>query len=211
MRGIARRTWAAGLATMTLAAGLGACTVGESGDGKDDRATAKACSDGTYAWSGVRRTQKLTALADPITFERKTASYSARLKPVGDTVYRPSVTGAPRGVGAGDVIKALGTRLKAEEPLAGPSETERPEEDHYFEAATGDLKGSYYSWGWIDQVEADFTYTCGSGKPATGHVLTWEGTGTGFMSCTNPAEGTAAGTAARETCPGGSVAAKAAT
>ncbi|WP_432037811.1 hypothetical protein [Streptomyces cucumeris] len=199
-----RGTCAVGLATVTLAAGLAACT-GDS-DGKDD--AAKSCTDGTYSWSGVRESEKLSSLADPIRIKKKTDYHKALLKPIDDTVFRPTVTGAPTGVGRDRVVKALGTHLKVREPLAGVSETEPAKEGHYVERATGDLKGSYYSWGWINQVEADFTYTCeGNAKPVKGHVRTWKGTGSGFLSCSDPSETTTGRAAARRTCPDGSPAA----
>ncbi|MER8008995.1 hypothetical protein [Streptomyces sp. NPDC094149] len=203
MRGITRGTWAAGLVAVTLAAGLTACTGGESTQG------AKACSKGTYAWSGVRRIERLTALGAPVSFKKKTASYRAHLKPVGDAVHRPTVTGVPAGAGAAGVIKALGAHLKVSEPLAGPSETDDAEADHYFEAATGDLKGAYYSWSWVGLVDADFTYTCGGDAPVKGHVRTWDKSGSGFMSCSDgPADRASGRTAARQTCPEGSKATK---
>ncbi|MZF88647.1 hypothetical protein [Streptomyces sp. SID5643] len=206
MRGTVGRACGAGLVIGVLVTGLTACTGDAGGDGK-----AEACTNGGYAWSGVQRTQKLTAMSDPIMFEKRTASYSAKLKPVDDKVYRPSVTGAPRGIGAAAVIMALGRHLKAEEPLAGPSEKEVPEEDHFFEVATGDLKGAYYSWGYIRLVTADFTYTCGNGEPVKGRVRTWEGTGSGFMPCSEELpEGVGARAAARELCPPDSRAARAA-
>ncbi|MEU6147023.1 hypothetical protein ABZ848_42580 [Streptomyces sp. NPDC047081] len=207
MRTFGRGSRAAVLVPMALAAGL----VGCSGGGKSEDEGAKACSRGTYAWSGIRHTETLTALADPILFKKKTASYTSHLKPVGDTVYRPTVTSVPSGASAAGVIKALGARLKVEEPLAGPSETDGPEDDHYFEMNIGDLKGAYYAWGWISLVDADFTYTCGSDEPVKGHVRTWTTTGSGFMSCADdPAPQATGRTAARERCPVGSRATKAA-
>lgn len=150
-------------------------------------------------------------MSDPITFEKRTASYSAKLEPVDDKVYRPSVTGAPRSVGAAAVITALGKHLKVEEPLAGPSEKEPQDVGHYFESATGDLKGDYYSWGYIRMVTADFAYTCGNGEPVKGQVLTWEGAGSGFMPCSEePPEGGAGHAAASALCPADSRAARAA-
>lgn len=205
VRGITRGTWAAGLVAVTLTASLTACTSGESTEGEG----AKACSKGTYAWSGVRHTEQLTALAAPVSFAKTTKSYRAHLKPVGDAVHRPTVTGAPAGVGAAEVIRALGAHLKVSEPLAGPSETADAEADHYFEAAAGDLKGAYYSWSWAGLVDADFTYTCGSAAPVKGHVRTWDKTGSGFLSCSSgPADRASGRTAARESCPEGSKATK---
>lgn len=199
MRGTTWRSWAAVLATVTLAA----CTSDSDGKGS----AAKSCTDGTYTWSGVRRSQKLALLADPIRLEKKTDYYKALLKPVDDTVNRPTVTGAPAGVGAARVIKALGTHLEVKEPLADPSETD-PTEKRYVERGTGDLKGSYYSWAWVDLVEADFAYTCeGSAKPVKGHVRTWGTTGTGFRPCSEPSDTTVGRAAARRTCPAGSPAA----
>ncbi|MCI3272872.1 hypothetical protein [Streptomyces cylindrosporus] len=206
MRTIRRGSCAAGLVAVVLAAGLTAC----SGGDKSDDEGAKACSKGTYAWSDVRRTQKLTALADPIVFKKKTASYTSHLKPVGDTVYRPKVTGVPTGATAAGVIKQLGAYLKVEEPLADPSEAERPAQDEYFETTEDDLKGAYYSWAYVGLVDADFTYTCGSDEPVKGHVLTWDTTGSGFLSCDIPADQASGRAAARKTCPEGSKAAKAA-
>ncbi|MGW6546029.1 hypothetical protein ACWGBH_24720 [Streptomyces massasporeus] len=112
------------------------------------------------------------------------------------------------GVGAAGVIKALGRHLKADRPLAGPSETERPAQDHFFESPADAHEGAYYAWAAIDLVEADFTYTCGDGKPAQGHVRTWEGTGAGFLSCSMPSDETAGRVAAQRTCPAGSKAAQ---
>ncbi|MGI5457735.1 hypothetical protein ACQEWB_32095 [Streptomyces sp. CA-249302] len=204
MRVFGRGTWPAGLVAVTVAAGLTACT----GGGKSVDEGAKACSKGTYTWAGIRHTEKLTALADPISFAKKTEHYSAHLKPVGDTVYRPKVTGVPAGATATGVIKVLGAHLKVEEPLADPSEVERPSEDEYFET-TEDLEGAYYSWAYISLVDADFTYTCGSEQPVKGHVLTWETTGSGFLPCDSDPTDVATGrTAARETCPDGSKATK---
>ncbi|MFH9015415.1 hypothetical protein ACH4C6_29105 [Streptomyces sp. NPDC017943] len=200
MRGTVRRLGGTALATVVLAAGPAACTDGE-------QEGARPCTDGTYAWSDVRRSEELTELADPIRLEKRTASSSARLEPVGETRVRPVVNGAPRGVGAADVITALGKHLGVEEPLAGPSERDVPEErlGHVFEAATGDLKGAYYSWGYRKAVEADFAYACGSAAPVRGHVRTWEGTGTGFLPCSaEPAELSSGRQAARQRCPEGS-------
>lgn len=57
MSGTVRRYCTAGLVAATLATGAAACT-----GGSDERGTDKAaaCTNGTYAWSGVRRTEKLT-------------------------------------------------------------------------------------------------------------------------------------------------------
>ncbi|MFJ9248039.1 hypothetical protein [Streptomyces sp. NPDC101776] len=189
------------MAAAVLAAGAAGCgvTVGGSRLAAD---AATICTHGTYEWSGVQRRQKVTALADPVTFPKGTEHYESDLEPVDDTVYRVSVSQVPKGVGAARVIKALGDRLRTDEPLADPSEVVRPEQSQYFED-TGDLEGPYYSWGWIGLVEADFTYTCGYNAPVRGHVLTWETVGEGFLPCSETSDGAAGLSAGLRLCPAG--------
>jgi hypothetical protein len=205
-----RTSAVAGLAAVALAAGLTACT-GGTDDGKDDAAPAKVCTDGAYAWSGVRQWEELAELADPINITKKTDFYEAKLKPVSDNRYRPKATGAPKGVGAEGVIKALGKHLKTEERLAYPSEPAIPETGHIFENGTGDLKGSYFAWSSVDLVEADFAYTCGGSDPVKGHVVSYTTAPSGWWDCSDELTmGEAALKAAQLSCPEGSRAAQAA-
>ncbi|XUL90834.1 hypothetical protein ACQ86D_32890 [Streptomyces galilaeus] len=171
-------------------------------DGRAAAGAATICTHGAYQWSGIERRQKVTALADPVTFPKGTEHYESSLKPVDDTVYRVTVSRVPRGVGAARVIEALGDRLKTDSPLADPTEVMRPERSQYF-LDTGDLEGPYYSWGSISLVEADFTYTCGYNAPVRGHVLTWETVGVGFLPCSQPSDDEAGRTAGLRLCPAG--------
>jgi hypothetical protein len=198
-----RRVWAAGAAALALTAGVAGC----SGDTRATAAKAAACTDGTYTWTGVRHWSKLTALGDPVTFTKATDTWETDMTAVGAEVHRPEVTGTPAGVGAAPVIKALGTHLKVEEPLADPSEEERPGESH-FAWDGGDLEGAYYRWSALGFVDADFTYTCGRAAPARGHVHTWETVGGGFLPCADPTEDAVATEAAGKLCPAGSRAAQ---
>ncbi|WP_327401517.1 hypothetical protein OG194_15995 [Streptomyces sp. NBC_01288] len=207
------RGWGAAVAVVVLGAGAAGCGV-TAGDSRLSADAATICAHGTYRWSGVRQWQELTALADPVTFPKgteHTEHYESALKPVDDdTVYRVVVSRTPKGVGAARVIKALGDRLKEDNPLAGPSEVMRPEEAQYF-TDTGDLEGAYYAWGSISLVEADFTYTCGSTAPVRGQVRTWETVGVGFLPCSEPlydVAADAAHAAALRLCPAGSPAAE---
>ncbi|MDQ0599172.1 hypothetical protein QF037_003517 [Streptomyces canus] len=192
------RTWVAGAALVALGAGLTGC----SGDTED---RAGACADGTYAWSGVTRTEKLIRLADPIVIKKRTASYKARLKSYDTLRYEPTVSPVPDGTNAGAVILALGRHLKVEKPLADPSQDEDTRYDTYYETETELTKGMYYSWDALKMVDADFTYTCDGGEPVKGHVRTWDTLGIGFLSCADdPREDTAAHEAAVRSCPAGS-------
>lgn len=190
--------------------GVTACT-GGSGDratGDDGRArAASSCANGEYAWSGARHRTQLTALGEPVTFAKGTDSYETRLEPLDtETVHRPTVTGAPRGVAPARVIKALGAHLKVAEPLAGPDEEEVPEEI-VFGRHAGELEGAYYLWRQIGFVDADFAYTCGDAEPVRGHVRTWETVGQGFLACAVSSDGAAGRVAAETSCPAGSRAA----
>ncbi|MES5816783.1 hypothetical protein [Streptomyces sp. RG80] len=197
------RAWVAGAATAVLAAGLTGC-----GSGSDDKAG--ACADGTFTWSGVTHTEKLTHLADPIVIKKRTDSYKARLRGVDTAVrYSTTVTAVPDGVGRTGVLDALGEHLKAEGPLGDAADRPDPRFDTYHEADSGDLQGAYYAWNSIKLVDADFTYTCDSGEPVEGHVRTWEGTGSGFLPCAGePQVSAAAHEAAERSCPTGSRAAE---
>jgi len=217
-----RNTMVAGLATTALLLGTAGCTSGGSGEGKNDKQDkAAACTQGTYAWSGVERVEKLTGLADPITFRtKKTASVAVDIKLVDSGTYKPHMTSTAPGVRAADAIKALGRYLRTDEPLADPSAPAEPADDGgYYSVHEGEFKGSYYAWSYIGLVEADFTYTCrgGGAEPIQGHVLTWDDSGSGFMSCGDPIEDGALPTskaaeraAAAKLCPADSPAAKSA-
>ncbi|MFE9763282.1 hypothetical protein ACFYPC_01900 [Streptomyces sp. NPDC005808] len=209
------RNTAAGLVASALLVGAAGCTGGaDATDRGNGNAEAASCA---YAWSGIEREQKLTGLADPIRL-KKTDSVSVDLKPLRGVSYKPRMTSMAPGVRAADAIKALGRHLETAFPLADPSEPAVPSEvGEHFEAHMGDLQGAYYAWTYVDLVEADFTYTCrGAGaEPVEGHVLTWEKTGSGFLTCGDPIDvGDIASTgaperiAARETCPADSPAAK---
>lgn len=221
MRKRARMNTGVALAATALIAAAAGCGVGDDGQDhknkKGDRAV--ACAHGTYAWSGVERGQKLTELADPIRLRKRTDSVSVHLKPVKGVSYKPHMTSMAAGVRAADAIKALGRYLKTDEPLAGPTESAEPAEvGSYYEQSSSDLEGAYYSWSYVDLVEADFAYTCAGGdaEPVKGHVLSWAAHGSGFLSCGDPLRdgpdeaGAAERIAVRETCPPGSAAAKSA-
>jgi hypothetical protein len=198
------------VALLTVAAAGCTGAPGDEAARRDDRAHGVTCTDGTYTWSGVRHRTELTALGEPVTFPKGTHSYETRLRPLEPgTVHRPTVTGAPRGVSPARVIKALGVHLKTEEPLADPSEEEPPEVTAFGRHA-GPLEGPYYLWKQIGFVDARFTYTCGDAGPVRGRVHTWETVGRGFLPCDTPPDGAAGRVAARELCPAGSRAAKAA-
>ncbi|SEE42152.1 hypothetical protein SAMN05216489_06553 [Streptomyces sp. 3213] len=181
--------------------GTAGCGAVATDDGRAAAGAAMICTHGTYAWSGIRHVERLTGLPDRITYAD--GGYQGVIEPVSDTVYRPTVTQAPEGVGPARVIKALGAHLKTDEPLAGPSETAGGEETDLFNEIGGSRQ-PYYTWESINLVEADFTYTCGLNPPVHGHVHTWDTFGGGFLPCSEPSEGAPAKVAAARLCPAGS-------
>ncbi|WP_329335116.1 hypothetical protein OG866_15345 [Streptomyces sp. NBC_00663] len=197
------RTWMAGAAAVALAAGLTGC-----GGGTDDKAG--GCTDGTFAWSGVRHTEKVTHLAEPITIEKRTASYKADLDVIDTVVYHQTISPRPEGASSSDVLASLGTYLKADEPLGGGRGQVDTRIGAGYEEGTGLEKGSYYAWSYLNLVDADFTYTCGDGEPVKGHVRTWDKTGSDFRSCAEKAPSESGREAAARRCPTGSKAAEAA-
>ncbi|MFE2418462.1 hypothetical protein [Streptomyces hokutonensis] len=178
--------------------GTAGCGAAATDDGRAAAGAATICTHGTYTWSGVRHEERLTGLPDRITYTD--GGYQGTVEPVSDTVYRPTVTHPPKGVAPARVIKALGTHLKTEDPLAGPSETAGHEETDFFDVLVGPRQ-PYYTWESIGLVEADFTYSCGLNPPVRGHVHTWDTYGGGFIPCSEPPESAAAQAAASKLCP----------
>ncbi|WP_405731685.1 hypothetical protein OG885_16390 [Streptomyces sp. NBC_00028] len=195
------RTWVVGAALVALGAGLTGCS-------GDSDARAGACADGTYAWSGVRHTEKVTYLAEPITIEKPTASYKAQLNVIDTVVYHQTISPRPKGASSSDVLASLGTYLKLDGPAGGSSGRINTSIGAGYEEGTGLEKGSYYAWGYVNLVDADFTYTCGDGEPAKGHVRSWDKTGSDFRSCAEAAPSDSGREAAARRCPTGSRAAQ---
>ncbi|CAM5738956.1 hypothetical protein SALBM311S_11033 [Streptomyces alboniger] len=108
MRGIARRTWAAGLAAVTLA-GLAACTAGDDGGGKADKAVVRACADGAFTWSDVTRADRLTGVSEV----QPLGDGGGKLTKLMQRVYtpRPSVEIAGPDVATAEVLYSLGREV----------------------------------------------------------------------------------------------------
>ncbi|MFJ9372415.1 hypothetical protein [Streptomyces sp. NPDC101455] len=185
------------MAVAVLGVGSAGCGV-TAGESRLSADAATICAHGTYAWSGIRHDERLTGLPDRITYAD--GGYQGVIEPVSGTVYSPTVTHPPKGVGAARAIKALGTHLKTDNPLAGPSETAGHEKTDFFNEIAGPRQ-PYYAWEPVVLVEADFTYTCGLNQPVHGHVRTWDTYGGGFLPCSEPSEGAPAKVAAVKLCP----------
>ncbi|MFF2845588.1 hypothetical protein ACFVT5_04575 [Streptomyces sp. NPDC058001] len=159
------------------------CTSGD-GDAKAEGASPSTktltCDASGFAWSGTRREIRLTGTSDLLHYSGK-GELVAVVKD-GDQHYAPNVSGTSARLSAAQVIKALGTHLKTAQPLAGPGEMAVTDTQNAFHDDTGQRRGAYYAWNSVTVVTADFTHPCAVGN---GHVVTWETTGTGLLSCAN--------------------------
>lgn len=217
MRGTARRTWAAGLATVAMAAGLTACT-GDKKDepkssGKSDKAVVKACADGMFTWTGVRRTDRLTGVS-----EAQRVRADGTMKVQMERVYTPKPTIRAEGpaVSPAEVLFSLGKRIGeidsdartlAEESGDTYAFTDvhlaAPELDGSLSKVTG--PGELVEYAGVREWEGDFRYTCSGGEATTGHARNWTVDIGGVLSCQESVDGDGlALQAAHRSCEAGS-------
>ncbi|MFJ6565981.1 hypothetical protein ACIQNU_01040 [Streptomyces sp. NPDC091292] len=172
-----------GLAMGAVAVWAGAtgCTIGGedavAGSGDPSREAIR-CDASGFTWGEPKREVELTGVSDLIQYSGK-GEMTADVRG-GERHYTPNVSGTSARLSAAQVIKALGAHLKTDEPLAAPGDVANPDTMTEFHSSGGHPRGAYYSWSSVSLVSADFTHPCASGK---GRVVTWEGTGTGLLSC----------------------------
>ncbi|PAZ11627.1 hypothetical protein CLM62_33980 [Streptomyces sp. SA15] len=220
MRGMAQRAWVAGLAMVALAAGLVACTGGEGkvdsrSSGKSDKAAvAKACADGTYAWSGVKKTDKLTGVSGVESLGDGGGKLTERL----ERVYtpQPSVRTSGPAVSAAEVLFSLGKKIGEIESEArtlaeADGDTWSFTDVHVEAPAINDGKtevdgaGEFVRFAGVREVAGDFSYVCPGGKTTTGHARTWQVDITGIADCDESVgDSDLAREAARRACEEGS-------
>ncbi|NUP20598.1 MAG: hypothetical protein HOZ81_31850 [Streptomyces sp.] len=217
MRG-ALRVCTTGLATAVLAAGLTACTGGEKDEPTNSAkgakaAVVKACTDGTFTWTGVRKKDRLTGVSEA----RRVApdgSYKARM----ERVYtpRPAVRAAGPTVSPAEVLFSLGKRIGEIDSYARTlAEVDGdtysftdvhlapPDLDSGVSKVTG--PGENVEYVGVREWEGDFRYTCSGGKTTTGHARNWTVDISGILSCDESVDGDGlALQAARRSCAEGS-------
>ncbi|KUL30641.1 hypothetical protein [Streptomyces regalis] len=201
MRGTARRTWTAGLATVALAAGLTACT-GDAKDesessGKSDKAVVKACADGTFTWSGVRRTDRLTGVS-----EAQRVGDDGTMNVKLERVYtpKPAVRAEGPAVSPAEVLFSLGKRIgeidsdaRTLAEVSGETyaftdvHLAAPELDSGLSKVTG--PGELVEYAGVREWEGDFRYTCSGGETTTGHARNRTVDIGGALSCQESVDG----------------------
>lgn len=206
MREIARRSWAAGVAAVALAAGLTACSGGsdEGGDG-DSKASAsqaatvspasgkQACADGTYTWSGVRETKRLTGVSEPERVGKGGGTLTER--PARVYTPRQSVEAHGSALSSAEVLFSLGRKAGVIESdadtLADEDGTTYTFTDVNAKAPELNDSGSYkvdgagrfIQYAYTVEVAGDFRYDCADGTDVLGHAVGWKVDGFGLLDC----------------------------
>ncbi|MCX5423385.1 hypothetical protein [Streptomyces sp. NBC_00078] len=214
-----RGTWAAGLAGVALAAGLTGCSGG--GDGRaaaaaksSAPAVAKACTDGTYTWSAVKKTEKLTGVSGVQSLGKGGGTLSGPL----ERVYTPRAS-----------VKASGPALSPAEVLfsLGKKSGEIQSDARTLAEAGGDAwqftdvnvkappldggritvegPGEIVEYAGVREVAGDFSYTCPGGATTNGRARSWQEDLSGVVDCQEGFDGSGtARQAARLSCEPGS-------
>ncbi|WP_460069109.1 hypothetical protein [Streptomyces sp. YKOK-I1] len=207
------RHWAAGTAALALAAGLTACTEGAVA-GKETGAPAatvspaaveKACAKGTYTWTNVGQTKRLTGITRPEKLGKGGGRLTYRLT----RVYTPhqSVEAAGPALSSAEVLYSLGkktgvidsdvatlaeddgmtysfTDVTAKAPALNPGMLE-----------STDGAGRIVQYAYVVEVAGDFHYSCADGEDVLGHAVGWKVDGNGIIDCDHSIDGPAGDTA----------------
>ncbi|MCD2469082.1 hypothetical protein MBT42_36725 [Streptomyces sp. MBT42] len=195
-------------------AGTAACT--SDGDAPPVKAAAvptaaagTTCKGGTYAWFNVDKRDVLTGVAEREKVSKKGARLTHRLALL--HTPRTAVT-FEKGSPAGDARTALRSLAvlvgdaTADDHGMDPefSNVRRSAPDINSGSTSIDGVGTVVHYAWVEQVTADFRYTCGSGKPVAGRATGWVIDGSGILECSVPLkdakEGEPAVAAARLSC-----------
>ncbi|MEU1517031.1 hypothetical protein ABZ490_33620 [Streptomyces sp. NPDC005811] len=216
MWGIAvrHRAAAAGAAVLALAAGLTACTGGSDDDGESRTPGAvtaspvagrQACTNGTYTWTNVGQTKRMTGITRPEPLGKGGGSLTYQLS----RVYTPhqSVEGSGPALSSAEVLYALGkktgvidsdvatlaeddgmtysfTDVTAKAPALNPGVTD----------SVGGA-GRIVQYAYVVEVAGDFRYSCADGGDVLGHAVGWKIDGHGIIDCDHSIDGPAGDTA----------------
>ncbi|MCX5231528.1 hypothetical protein [Streptomyces sp. NBC_00233] len=209
-----KETLLSACAVAAVLSGTAACT--SDGDGPPAEAAAAPttaaggiCKDGTYSWFNVDKRDVLTGVAEKEKVTRKGARLTHRLR----TLHTPrTAVTFEEGSRAGNAKAALRSlaaligEAAADDPGVSTEFTDvrRSAPDINNGSTTIDGVGTIVRYAWVEQVTADFRYTCGDGRPVTGLATSWVIDGSGIVECSTPMkdakEGEPALTAARLSC-----------
>lgn len=195
MRGTVRRAWAAGAATAILVAGVAACTSDKKdapkSSVKSDKAVVKACAGGTFTWSGVKQTYRLTGVAEMQLVGQEGAKLTKPVKRV--YTPRPSVETEGPAVSPAEVLYSLGKKIGEIESDRTLADVERDADSFTdvnrkapaLDNGTIEVEaaGKFVHFAGVREVTGDFSYSCPGGKTSTGHVRSWTVDIDGDLEC----------------------------
>ncbi|MFJ8109712.1 hypothetical protein [Streptomyces sp. NPDC096132] len=210
MRGITGRSWAAGVAAVALAAGLTACTGGPDDDGggkatsgakvaSASPATGKrACTNGTYTWTGIGQTKRLTGITEPERLGKGGGRLTYRLT----RVYTPhqSVEASGPALSFAEVLFSLGKKtglIQSDAATAAEDDSKDAFADVNRKAPdlnpggtnAVDGAGRFVQYAYTVEVAGDFRYSCADGTDVLGHAVGWKIDGSGIIDCDHSIDG----------------------
>ncbi|MFF4798464.1 hypothetical protein ACFY1U_08615 [Streptomyces sp. NPDC001351] len=217
MRGVTRG-WAVALTAVTVAAGLAGCTGSGDGDGKaatrsSAPAVAKACANGSFTWTGVKKTDRLTGVSAPEPSRGRTIRTT---NPI-ERVYtpKPSVRTEGPALPPAEVLFSLGKKIgEIDSDAATLADVngdtwaftdvhqKAPNLDSRFSEVSD--PGETVQYAGVREWEGDFRHTCPGGRTTTGHARNWTVDLQGILSCDEYVDSGIARQAARLSCEPGS-------
>ncbi|WP_327369662.1 hypothetical protein [Streptomyces sp. NBC_01217] len=184
----------------------GSASAGRTGA---DRALAtgpQACADGTYTWfntqrlsvlNGVTEPQRITAgptrFSEPMRRLRTDMAYlrTDGPKPDQGTVLLALALALHLGLADKEDKEEAAEAAEAAEDPTGGSGLGAPGDYAPLDSAGGEVSGPgrLVQYSFFSLIETDFRHTCGPGghrEPTVGHVMTWNGAGSGILDCEEP-------------------------
>ncbi|MCB8901207.1 MULTISPECIES: hypothetical protein [unclassified Streptomyces] len=217
-----KKTVLSACAVAAVLAGTAACTSDGEGPGVKASAAPTAaadttCKNGAYSWFNVDKRDVLTGVAEKEKVSRKGTRLTHKLATLHTPRTAVTFEQGSRAGNAKAVLRSLAVLIGEADPDDHGVSTEftnvrRAAPDINNGSTTIDGVGTIVHYAWVEQVTADFRYTCGGGKPVTGRATGWVIDGSGILECSTPIkdakEGEPALTAARLSCAPDAPAAK---
>jgi hypothetical protein len=194
-------------------------TAAKASGGSTTEAAARACTDGTFTWSGVTKNDRLTGVSEAQRVGDGGGRLTRRLERV--HAPRPSVRTEGPPVSAAEVLYSLGRKIgeiDSDAPTLAKDDsgttyafTDPRAKAPALESGTSrvDSAGQFVTYAGVREVAGDFRYACPDGRTTTGHARNRTVDLDGILSCDESVEESAlALQAARLSCPAGSPATK---
>lgn len=209
-----RRTGVAALAAASLIAGASGCS-GDTDSGSEGKvsttgrptqagAEARACENGSYSWSQVNESERLTGVSEVETLGkgggelknevRRRYTPEASVRAEGPTVPSQVLFSLGKEIGFVDDLQFNGNALAGVGHKA-PDLNDGTTEVHG--------AGAFVQYAGVRAVEADFRYSCPGGSSTHGHVKSWKNDISGVVDCAEPASSKLGIQAARLSCERG--------